>query len=178
MTEALADPKTLNILETIKGRSYPSKDVKVWLDQETIHAIAELENEIAVETDGERVNELDEQIHNLREKVEKTALTFHLRGIDRRTRRQALKRVELLLKKGEVDEFDSQFLLGHLNFAAHLIRITDADGGVQEKLWTAEEAEEILDLIPEQGTKDLNDAMDELTFKAARFDAEVTPDFS
>lgn len=178
MTEALADPKTLNILETIKGRSYPSKDVKVWLDQETIHAIAELENEIAVETDGERVNELDEQIHTLREKVEKTALTFHLRGIDRRTRRQALKRVELLLKKGEVDEFDSQFLLGHLNFAAHLIRITDADGGVQEKLWTAEEAEEILDLIPEQGTKDLNDAMDELTFKAARFDAEVTPDFS
>lgn len=178
MTEALADPKTLNILETIKGRSYPSKDVKVWLDQETIHAIAELENEIAVETDGERVNDLDEQIHTLREKVEKTALTFHLRGIDRRTRRQALKRVELLLKKGEVDEFDSQFLLGHLNFAAHLIRITDADGGVQEKLWTAEEAEEILDLIPEQGTKDLNDAMDELTFKAARFDAEVTPDFS
>lgn len=178
MTEALADPKTLNILETIKGRSYPSKDVKVWLDQETIHAIAELENEIAVETDAERVNELDEQIHTLREKVEKTALTFHLRGIDRRTRRQALKRVELLLKKGEVDEFDSQFLLGHLNFAAHLIRITDADGGVQEKLWTAEEAEEILDLIPEQGTKDLNDAMDELTFKAARFDAEVTPDFS
>lgn len=178
MTEALADPKTLNILETIKGRSYPSKDVKVWLDQETIHAIAELENEIAVETDGERVNELDEQIHTLREKVEKTSLTFHLRGIDRRTRRQALKRVELLLKKGEVDEFDSQFLLGHLNFAAHLIRITDAGGGVQEKLWTAEEAEEILDLIPEQGTKDLNDAMDELTFKAARFDAEVTPDFS
>lgn len=178
MTEALADPKTLNILETIKGRSYPSKDVKVWLDQETIHAIAELENEIAVETDGERVNELDEQIHTLRETVEKTALTFHLRGIDRRTRRQAIKRVENLVKKGEIEDLDAQVVLTDHFLAAHLIRVTDADGGVQEKLWTAEDASDILDMLPEQGTKALIDAMDELTFKAARFDAEVTPDFS
>lgn len=163
-----------DVLEAAKGRSYPSKDVKIYTDEESAYAAELIEKEIALEEDPERVNELDAQRQALRDKVLATEQVWHLRGIDRRVRRSAEKAASKRAKDGE-DEGEWR-VFGYI--AGMLIRVTHtASGSVQERLWTAEEIGDILDSLPDEEVGKITDTVTELVFGGLRFDALVTADF-
>ena len=131
---------TFDVLDAAKGRSYPSKDVKVYTDAESAYLATLLEERIAEEEDPEKVNELDAQRSALRDKVLASEQIWHLRGIDRRVRRQAEKSAK---KRGDTDDADQAewVMFGYL--AGMLIRVTASNGAVQEKLWTTQDIGDI-----------------------------------
>lgn len=164
-----------DVLEAAKGRSYPSKDVKVYTDAESAHKAELIEREIASEEDPERVNELDAQRSGLRDKVLASEQIWHLRGIDRRVRRAAEKSAR---KKADADEEDKAEWQTFGYVAGMLIRVTQSSTGkVQEKLWSTQEIADILDTLPDESVRTIINAVNELLFGGLRFDALVTADF-
>ena len=138
---------TFDVLDAAKGRSYPSKDVKVYTDAESAYLATLLEERIAEEEDPEKVNELDAQRSALRDKVLASEQIWHLRGIDRRVRRQAEKSAK---KRGDTDDADQAewVIFGYI--AGMLIRVTASNGAVQEKLWTTQDIADIMDALPDE----------------------------
>lgn len=166
---------TFDVLDAAKGRSYPSKDVKIYTDAESAYLATLLEERIAEEEDPEKVNELDAQRSALRDKVLASEQIWHLRGIDRRVRRQAEKSAK---KRGDTDDADQAewVMFGYL--AGMLIRVTASNGAVQEKLWTTQDIADIVDALPDESVSALLNAVNELVFGGLRFDALVSADFS
>lgn len=161
-----------DVLEAAKGRSYPSKDVKIYTDEESAYAAELIEKEIALEEDPERVNELDAQRAALRDKVLASEQVWHMRGVDRRVRRSAEKSA----KKRDEDERAEWLTFGYI--AGMLVRVTQtASGSVQEKLWTTQEIADIMDTLPDESINTIVSAVEELLFGGLRFDALVTADF-
>lgn len=169
--ENAMDKKTFSIIEAAAGRSYPNKDVVIYLDHEAAYQASLLETKIAYERDSSKVDALDEEIAAFREKVIASELTLHMRGTSRGVRRQIAKRAK------KVDEDDRAEYLTHENVAAHLIRVTDHEGNVDEHLFTGEEIETLFDTIPDESVTKIINAMNELTFEALYFDNAVSADF-
>ena len=173
VADAMSDT-VFDVAEAAKGRSYPSKDVKIYTDEQSAYEADLIEQRIALEEDVEKVNELDAQRKALRDKVLATEQVWHLRGIDRRVRRSAEKSA---VKKGKEGEDEAEWrIFGYI--AGMLIRVTHtASGSVQEKLWNAEDIGDILDSLPDEQVGKITDAVTELVFGGLRFDALVNADF-
>lgn len=169
--ENAMDSKTFSIIEAAAGRSYPNKDVVIYLDHEAAYQASLIEEKIAYERDSDKVNALDEEIQVLREKIVESELTVHMRGTSRGVRRQIEKRSR------KVDDTDRAEFLTHENVAAHIIRVTDHEGNVDEHLFTGEEVQTLFDTLPDESVTKLLNAMNELTFEAMYFDSAVSADF-
>lgn len=169
--ENAMDSKTFSIIEAAAGRSYPNKDVVIYLDHEAAYQASLIEEKIAYERDSDKVNALDEEIQVLREKIVESELTVHMRGTSRGVRRQIEKRSR------KVDDADRAEFLTHENVAAHIIRVTDHEGNVDEHLFTGEEVQTLFDTLPDESVTKLLNAMNELTFAAMYFDSAVSADF-
>lgn len=174
VADAMAEG-TFDVLDAAKGRSYPSKDVTIYTDAESAYEATIIEDLIAEEPDSDKVNELDAQRSELRDKVLASAQTWHLRGIDRRVRRAAEKAAR---KKTDADDEEKAEWLTYGYLAGLLVRVTSATGSVQEKLWTTQDVADILDSLPDECVSTLVDAVNELVFGGLRFDALVSADFS
>ena len=169
------EAKTFDVLGTVKGTTYPTKDVPVFTDQESAHQIAVLDAEANETLDADRVNELDEQIAVLRDKIKATVLTFHLRGIGRGVRVAVQQKVKQT-KFGE-DENARNLFTDASYLAEHIVRVTNADGAVDEHIWSPEQAQELILSLPDEEAQKLLSAMMELTFQAAYFEGAVGADF-
>lgn len=169
------DVKTFSVIDAAKGTAYPTKDVTVFTDQDTAFKIALLEFEASETDDDDEVNAIDAQIEALREKIKETALTFHMRGISRGMRIA----VEQEIKEKKFGE-DTDGRIRYSNaahLAAHIIRVTNAQGAVDERVFSTDDALELVASLPDESTDKLFHTMQELTFQAAYFDAAVSADF-
>lgn len=169
------DVKTFSVLDAAKGSSYPSDDVTVYTNQKAAHQIARLEFEINETDDDARVNELDAQIAVLRDEVLASQLTFHMRGISPGTRTAVQQQVKER-KFGEDTDGRTRFS-NAAYLAAHIVRVTNAEGAVDERVFEADEVVELVKALPDESVEDLYEKMQELTFRAAYFDAAVSADF-
>ena len=70
-----------NFLDRLNGRNYPTETVEIFLDEEAGLAAMELQEAIAHEADGEKVNAMQAELEALGAKLAESKYTLSLRGI-------------------------------------------------------------------------------------------------
>lgn len=173
MTANPLNKTTFSIVDAIKGVNYPSENVDVYLDNDAAHEIHLLEARIADLTNADEVNALDGEISVLKERLLASKLTFELRGISRGLQLSIEKEFGLTQQSSDA-EWAS---LGHAYLAAHIVSVTNAEGAVDEHLFTKEEAQGLEDMLPRDQFAKIYGKMNELSFAAAYIDQAVSADF-
>lgn len=164
-----------SVLEVAKGRGYPQDIVDVYTDHETAFKVHRLEQKIADERDGAKVNALDEERKALKEKVKESILTFHMRGIGQGLVDDLQKQANEKFQDGS--ETEKVTWLNNLYLAQHIISVTNADDEVDDHRWTSEEIADLKRDLPPESFEKLINLMLDLTFAAKYFDEVVSADF-
>lgn len=176
--EGLLEKGTFSLLDTVKDRTYPEKDVTIYTDMKSTHLRKVLEDEVNglgnSDSDQARMAVLEEEIQGLEEAIRDSGLTFSLRGLSPKIIEDAEATVKQELK--DEDAFNQR--MSDLLMALHIVQVTRVkDGAVDNHTFTADDIAGLREAVPFEAWKTIREAMDELTFAAAYFDASVSADF-
>ena len=176
--EGLLEKGTFSLLDTVKDRTYPEKDVTIYTDMKSTHLRKVLEDEVNglgnSDADQARMAVLEEEIQGLEEAIRDSGLTFSLRGLSPKIIEDAEATVKQELK--DEDAFNQR--MSDLLMALHIVQVTRVkDGAVDNHTFTADDIAGLREAVPFEAWKTIREAMDELTFAAAYFDASVSADF-
>jgi len=164
---------TFNLADVIKGRGYPTKEVSVYTDVDAAFKLYELEKQLENATNDVYLYKLlDDEAQALAKVVQASKLTFTMRGISQ----AEVERITAITDElaGELnedsnpEEWSKQQACGLV--AANIIRVTDADGKVDEHLFTREEVVELRGLLPSDAWSVLVATMQKLTLATGFFD--------
>lgn len=178
----LPNVKTFSVLDAIKGTAYPSAEITVYTDVESLYAIQRLESEAADEQNPDLVDQIDNDIEALRQKIRNSGLTIFLRGIS-----PEIKDKNLIRTRSKFDLNDSDAIIPGSNafewlMAAHLAemiqRVENVDKDADTHHWTPEEVISLMGTLSPSESGRLESKGNELSFQAFSFDEAVTPDFS
>lgn len=178
--EKATDKSTFSLVEAIKGRGYPTDEVTVYLNADAAYNLAEtnaLLTVLAQQADTEEYENLDAVAQQLKAEVLASAQTLHLRGISPGELSTISKKVR---KKGVEDGLDEDEVSRKLSaawIAPHIVRVERADGAVDEHLWSPDEVETLMDLLPQTEWLKLDTAINKLSFTSAYFDQLVDAGF-
>jgi hypothetical protein len=173
--DAALDKKTFSVLDAVKGRSYPQDIVDVYTDAETALKVRRLEERINNERDAEQVNELDAEKAALIAHVKDSVLTFHLRGVAPGVVDGIQAQAD---EKFGADPSPDKFKwMNYSYLAANIISVTNAEGAVDEHLYTYEDVEQLAGYLPTSEFDKVFNLMQELTFARDLFDLSVSADF-
>lgn len=163
-----------NLSEVIKGRGYPSKDATIYLDADAAFRLAEIDNELNNYITEEIRVKLEAEAAILAEKVKDSALVFTMRGVSQKIVEDIIKKAtEKYPNREDAESEDSQMWLRYYIaslIAANLIRVTTADGNVDERVFTAEDMLEIRETVTQDSWNVLVETMQRLTLASGYFD--------
>lgn len=167
-----------NLADAIKGRGYPEESVDVYLDVASAYELSKLNDELISTADPVEVKALEEKIEVLKTNIVSSKLTFNMRGIDQ-------KMVEALEAKAqkkhgvEGDEWVIAYMTSLV--AANIVSVVDANGSVDERLFTEEDGENLRGSLSREGWESLVATMQKLTIASGYFkgltDAGFLPRF-
>lgn len=178
--EKATDKSTFSLVEAIKGRGYPTDQVTVYLNADAAYNLAEtnaLLTALAQRAETEEYENLDKVAQQLKAEVLASAMTIHLRGISPGELAKISKKVRKQAEADGLDEEDIALELTKAWIAPHIIRVEQADGAVDEHLWSPEEVEVLMDLLPQTEWLKLNDTINKMTFTSAYFTQAVDAGF-
>ena len=180
--EGLLEKGTFDLIATIKGSNYPTKDVTIATDLRAMHLRDLLEKELNGLTDyskdAEKVAELEARVAELEQVIKDSSLTFHLEGLPPHIVEETEDEVDAEVKAGKVAEEDRNVRLSDAFMAKHIKGVTRvSDGAKDTKVFEAEDIKAFRQFVPFEAWKKIRLAMDELTLAAAYFDAAVSADF-
>ena len=178
--EGLLEKGTFSLLDTVKDRTYPEKDVTIYTDMKSTHLRKVLEDEVNglgnSDADQARMAVLEEEIQGLEEAIRDSGLTFSLRGLSPKVIEDAEVTVKQELKDADEGAFNQR--MSDLLMALHIVQVTRVkDGAVDNHTFKADDITGLREAVPFEAWKTIREAMDELTFAAAYFDASVSADF-
>lgn len=178
--EGLLEKGTFSLLDTVKDRTYPEKDVTIYTDMKSTHLRKVLEDEANglgnSDADQARMAVLEEEIQGLEEAIRNSGLTFSLRGLSPSVVENAELTIRQELKDADEAAFNQR--VSDLLMALHILKVTRVqDGAVDDHTFTADDIAGLRAAVPFEAWKTIREAMDELTFAAAYFDASVSADF-
>lgn len=166
--------KVFNLSEVIKGRGYPTKDATIYLDADAAFRLAEIDDELNNYIEDDLREKLDAEAKELAELVKKSALTFTMRGVSQKIVEDIMKKAnEKYPNREDENSEDGQLWLRYYIsalIASNLIRVTDADGGVDEHVFTPEEIMELRDTIAQDSWGVLVETMQRLTLASGYFE--------
>lgn len=180
--EGLLEKGTFDLIATIKGSNYPTKDVTIATDLRAMHLRDLIEKEINGLTeyskDADKVTELEERVAELEQTIKDSSLTFHLEGLPPHIVEETEDEVNAEIKAGKVAADQKDIRLSDAFMAKHVKGVTRvSDGAKDTKVFEADDIESFRKFVPFEAWKKIRVAMDELTFAAAYFDASVSADF-
>lgn len=182
--EGLLEKGTFDLIATIKGSNYPTKDVTIATDLRAMHLRDLLEKELNGLTDyskdAEKVAELEARVAELEQVIKDSSLTFHLEGLPPHIVEETEDEVDAEIKAGKVPGGDEErnVRLSDAFMAKHIKGVTRvSDGAKDTKVFEAEDIKAFRQFVPFEAWKKIRVAMDELTFAAAYFDGAVSADF-
>lgn len=178
----MTDPKTFDFLDFIGGgRTYPTDEITVYLDEAAAYELHKIEKQIANETDAAKVDELDAQRKAHLDAIAHTSMRFTLKGLPDDIRSAVNKATDAMFGEEPPEDQAAEKSRYGVNamFAAHIVSVTNAKGETADATWDAETVGALFKVLPEEETIKCLNAMSDLTFKARYLeDVEVTPDFS
>ena len=174
MVKEAQKQSTFNLAEVIKGRGYPSKDVVVYTDAEAAFELVEIEDQMNQITEAsDEYKELEARANELAERVQSSQLTFHMRGVGQGVVERISDKADQLYRKPDLKEEDysSDWFKYYITslVAANIVRVTDADGNVDESHFEYEEMVEIRNSLPGDSWGLLVSTMQKLTLASGYF---------
>lgn len=163
---------TFQLTNALKRRGFPEEQVVVYLDEDSAKELVGINDQLnalaqSAEQDQETYEALDTIAQELAKAVRDSALTFHLRGISpghiEQTRKVILS--EFGTEPDDLQEADTA--LAHEWIAAHIIRVVNAEGASDERLFKREDVEELEQLLPTSEYSKIDQTVNNLSFRSA-----------
>lgn len=168
--EQATAPTTFNVMSFIQDTAYPTGTVKVYTDITAAKEILRLNKERqALEAqDMDEAEKITPKIEEMTARAEASALTFNLRGFP-----PAI--VSEIMDAHNTEENDSA-ADPHL-IAKAIVSVENAEGGVDDHMWTAEEVTAFRGYIAEGQWLVLLGGVADVLFNATVFDKTVDAGF-
>jgi len=161
-----------NLSEVIKGRGFPTKDVTIYLDAESAFELAQLDQEMNDFLDADYRAELDAKAQELAAKIRKSALTFTMRGVSQKIVDKVMADANEKHPRDDDNGNNPEWVKFYVSslVAQNIIRVTDAEGNVDEHLFTVEEIYSLREEITRDAWDVLADTMQKLTLASGYFE--------
>lgn len=203
LAKKAAERGTFSIAEALLERSYPSEEVKVYLDEQTAYAIVRIDEQIneleedasssdegiANTAQGQQAELIDKR-KELYEHLQKSLYVFHISGVPEGTRNELL---EQAFEKFPQEYIEDKNILGDVkrtekenperdNFFTMLLweksitKIVSPSGSEQVGV-TADDVQVMRKTMPVSAVTKINGSMDKLRVATAMFLLEVNEDF-
>lgn len=142
-------PGTFSFVDRLAGRSYPSEDVVIYLDEAAGHKIETLLEDRANQKDGEQVNLIDKQIDALREKAAHSRFVVTVQGISNEDYdavvdaardefpyeyRESRHPLTMALQREIIDNPDREQYFRTHSWAKFIRKVVAPDGSVDENI--------------------------------------------
>lgn len=177
LVEKAQEKGTFNIVDFAKGRAYPQDIVTAYLDVDSAYELKKVNDQInaAQFGDDSGVAELEEQAKALTQKLLKSKIVFHLRGVNQ----EIIESISDKCDKdypAHINELGQEEL--HPDWvrawtcglvAANLVKIENAEGEIDERLFTADEVNEFRKHLPKEVWDLITEKMQQLTLAGAYF---------
>lgn len=175
LVEKAQSKGVFDIAAFAKGRALPEDSVTAYLDVSAAYELDKLNKKMSGIIDATELEPLEAEAKELADKVMKSKLVFHMRGINQ-AQVQAIQKQCDDLYPAQVDAFgnkvNSKDWLNHWTVAlvaANLVRIENAEGEVDERLFEVENGKELYEYLPKEVWDLLVEKMEQLTLASAYF---------
>lgn len=165
LVETAQSKSKFKLEDVIKGFGYPQDTVEVYLDSESAYELSKLNDELMGEIDPAEIERLEAEAAILSDKILKSKLIFHMRGIDQ-------GQVEKLEKQARLNqETEDSWIMDYFTalVAANVQKVELADGSVDESVFTIEDARSWRETIPAEAWESLLATMQKLTLASGYF---------
>lgn len=158
-----------NLADAIKGRSAPEKVITVYTDVQAALDLEEVDEKMSdfkyIE-DAAEFEKLEAKALELTDKIAKSKLIFHMRGIDQ----EATEKVTTFGGDRASDgtlEFAKDYTCALV--AANIVKVEDAEGNVDERKFTLEDGRNLYKNLPVESWLTLVNTMEQLTLATGIF---------
>lgn len=161
-----------NLSEVIKGRGFPTKDVTIYLDAEAAFNLAQIDEEMNDFLDADYRAELDTRAQDLAKKIRESALTFTMRGVSQKIVDKVMADANEKHPRDDANGNNPEWVKFYVSslVAQNIIRVTDANGNVDEKIFTVEDMYELREQLTRDAWDVLADTMQKLTLASGYFE--------
>jgi hypothetical protein len=161
-----------NLSEVIKGRGFPTKDVTIYLDAEAAFELAQIDEEMNGYLEPEHQKELEAKTKTLADKILNSALTFTMRGVSQKIVDKVMAEANEKHPRDDANGNNPEWVKFYVSslVAQNIIRVTDAEGNVDEHLFTVEEMYSLREELTRDAWDVLADTMQKLTLASGYFE--------
>lgn len=174
MVEEAQSKKVFNLADAIKGRAYPKKDVTIYLDDEAAMRLVEINDELDYNPEKDVAAALNKEAEQLKARIEKTGLTFTMRGVNQETIESIMTQTNIRhgLKKGEDGSEKPGWMRDYITalIGVNILSVTNAEGETDSEEFDFNRAEELRNNIPASEWGKLIETMQKLTLAGGYFD--------
>lgn len=174
MAEAAQAKNVFSLADAIKGRAYPRKDIIVYLDDESAMRLVEINEELDYMPDGEDAVKLNAEANLLKTKIESSALTFTMRGVNQDIIESVLTQTNVRhgLKKGEDGSDKPGWMRDYITtlVGLNIVSVTNAQGEVDSEQFDYDTTDNLRRSLPASEWGKLVEAMQKLTLAGGYFD--------
>lgn len=165
-----------NITDFAKGRGYPEDSVTTYIDVESAYELSKINKKIANSFDDDEINALSAKADELAAKVAASKVTFYMRGVNEGTINGVSDECDKLYPVttdalGQVHQdprWNRDFTAGLV--ASNLIKIEDANGNFDERVFTIADVNEMHDYLPREAWALVVEKMQQLTLAGTYFE--------
>jgi hypothetical protein len=175
MVEEARKPGVFNLSSVIKERGYPEREVTVYTNVDAAFKLVELEDKMTqVGASNQKLyDKLEAEAQELARVVQASGLKFLMRGISQAIVEKITKEADATYKTSkdpEAAESDDWFKFYVTSLVAkNIVRVTNADGDVDEREFFYEEMLEIRNNLPGDSWGVLVNTMQKLTLATGYF---------
>lgn len=157
---------TFSLANAIKGVAYPTENLEIFLDIESAYELSKLNDKLLQTTDLKDTEPLEAKARELADKVMASKLVFKMRGVDQRHQELIEKK-----SKGENSEHTDETWINYMCalVAANIISVENADGEVDEHVFTVEEVLDLRASLPAESWGQIIATMQKLTLATGYF---------
>jgi len=168
---------TFNIVDFAKGRAYPQDSVTAYLDVDSAYELSKINKEINDAALGEedRLVGLEQKAQEISKKILESKIVFHMRGVNQETieriTEQCNKDFPTTVNAFGQEEANADWVRVWTCslVAANLISVENADGELDERVFTADDVNEFRKHLPKEVWDLVTEKMQQLTLAGAYF---------
>jgi hypothetical protein len=166
--------KVFSLVDAIKGRAYPQRDVTIYLNAEAAHRLRELDEVMKATTDVDAFEALQVEANQLAEQIKSSAITFTMRGVNQKTVELVLEQTNKLhnVAKDENPTEVPGWMRDYITtlVGLNIVSVRDSEGNVEEDVFDYDKAEELRVNLPLTEWNKLVESMQVLTLAGGYFD--------
>jgi hypothetical protein len=147
-------------------RGYPQDTVEIYVDVESAYELSKLNEKLVKATETEESEKLEAEAKVLSDKILASKLIFNMRGIDQKH----VEQIEVESKK-KFEENDDNWIVDYMCelVAANIVSVTDAQGKVDERIFTGQDVEELRSYLSSEAWDKVVGTMQKLTLATGYF---------